>query len=92
MMIAIEVFSSAATVITIFSAGVAVGRFLERKNDRQQLATYTYARDEIKKARAAFEGLFEDPEEVVTPCNTKSVDFSAIKKSKKSQPERICNI
>ena len=35
MMIAIEVFSSAAAVITIFSAGVAVGRFLEHKNDRQ---------------------------------------------------------
>ena len=41
---------------------------------------YTYARDEIKKARAAFEGLFENPEEVVTPCNTKFGHFQQIEK------------
>jgi len=35
MMIAFEVFGAAAAAITIFSAGVAVGRIIERKNDRQ---------------------------------------------------------
>ena len=35
MMIAFEILGTAAAVITIFSAGIAVGRFLERKNDRQ---------------------------------------------------------
>lgn len=35
MMIAIEIIGSAAAVITIFSAGVAVGRFInQNKNDR----------------------------------------------------------
>ena len=34
-MIAIEVLSAAAAVITIFSAGVAVGKYLRQKNDRQ---------------------------------------------------------
>ncbi len=34
-MIAIEVLSAAAAVITIFSAGIAVGKFLNKKNDRQ---------------------------------------------------------
>jgi len=33
-MIAFKVFGAAVAAITIFSAGVAVGRFLERKNDR----------------------------------------------------------
>ena len=35
MMIALDVVGAAAAVITIFSAGVAVGRFIEHKNDRQ---------------------------------------------------------
>ncbi len=35
MMMAIEIIGAAAAVITIFSAGVAVGRFIEHKNDRQ---------------------------------------------------------
>jgi len=35
MMIALEVIGAAAAVITIFSAGVAVGRFFYNKNDRQ---------------------------------------------------------
>ncbi|MBQ0027134.1 MAG: hypothetical protein KBS96_00885 [Lachnospiraceae bacterium] len=35
MMIAFEILGAAAAVITIFTAGIAVGRFLERKNDRQ---------------------------------------------------------
>lgn len=34
MMIAIEIIGAAAAVITIFSAGVAVGRFIGHKNDR----------------------------------------------------------
>lgn len=35
-MIALEVIGAIASVITIFSAGVAVGRFIEhKKNDRQ---------------------------------------------------------
>jgi len=34
-MIVFEVLGAAAAVITIFSAGVAVGRFIEHKNDRQ---------------------------------------------------------
>lgn len=33
MMIALEVLGAVAAVITIFSAGVAVGRLLERKNE-----------------------------------------------------------
>ncbi|MBQ1173440.1 MAG: hypothetical protein IIX48_12740 [Lachnospiraceae bacterium] len=38
MMIAIEIIGSAAAVITIFSAGVAVGRFInQNKNDRHKL-------------------------------------------------------
>lgn len=35
MMIALEIIGPAAAVITIFSAGVAVGRFLSKQNDRQ---------------------------------------------------------
>lgn len=35
MMIAFEILGAAAAVITIFSAGVAIGRFIEHKNDRQ---------------------------------------------------------
>jgi hypothetical protein len=36
MMIAIDVIGALASAITIFSAGVAVGRFIEHnKNDRQ---------------------------------------------------------
>ena len=36
MMMAFEVLGAAAAVITIFSAGVTVGRFIEHnKNDRQ---------------------------------------------------------
>lgn len=36
MMIAFEVLGAAAAVITIFSAGVAVGRYIEHsKNDRR---------------------------------------------------------
>ncbi len=36
MMIAIEIVGAIASVITIFSAGIAVGRFIEHnKNDRQ---------------------------------------------------------
>ena len=35
MMIAIEIVGAIASVITIFSAGIAVGRFIEHnKNDR----------------------------------------------------------
>jgi uncharacterized protein with PQ loop repeat len=34
MMIVVEILGAAASIITIFSAGVAVGRILERKNDR----------------------------------------------------------
>jgi F0F1-type ATP synthase assembly protein I len=33
MMIVVEILGAAASIITIFSAGVAVGRILERKND-----------------------------------------------------------
>lgn len=36
MMIALEIFGAVAAALTIFSAGVAVGRIIERKNDRQQ--------------------------------------------------------
>ena len=36
MMIALEVVGAIASVVTIFSAGVAVGRFIEHsKNDRR---------------------------------------------------------
>ena len=36
MMIAIEIIGALASIITIFSAGVAVGKFIEHnKNDRQ---------------------------------------------------------
>ena len=36
MMIALEIFGAVSAVLTIFSAGVAVGRFIEHnKNDRQ---------------------------------------------------------
>lgn len=35
MTIAIEIIGAIASAFTIFSAGVAVGRFIERKNDRQ---------------------------------------------------------
>lgn len=36
MMIAVEILGAIASALTIFSAGVAVGKFLEqRKNDRQ---------------------------------------------------------
>ena len=36
MMIAIEILGAAAAVITIFTAGIAVGRFIEHsKNDRR---------------------------------------------------------
>ncbi len=34
MMIALEIFGAAAAALSFFSAGVAVGRFIERKNDR----------------------------------------------------------
>jgi uncharacterized protein with PQ loop repeat len=34
MMIVVEVLGVIASVLTIFSAGVAVGRYIERKNDR----------------------------------------------------------
>ena len=34
MMIALEIFGAVAAALTIFSAGVAVGRFIEHKNDR----------------------------------------------------------
>jgi hypothetical protein len=35
MMIVIEAFSAVASIITIFSAGVIAGRYIERKNDRR---------------------------------------------------------
>ena len=35
MMIALEIFGAVAAALTIFSAGVAVGRYIEHKNDRQ---------------------------------------------------------
>jgi len=36
MMIALEIFGAVAASITIFSAGVAVGRYIyQNKNDRQ---------------------------------------------------------
>lgn len=35
MTIAIEIIGAIASAFTIFSAGVAVGRFIEHKNDRQ---------------------------------------------------------
>lgn len=34
MMIVVEVLGAVASVFTIFSAGVAVGRYIEHKNDR----------------------------------------------------------
>lgn len=34
MMIVVEVLGAVASIITIFSAGVAVGRYIEQKNDR----------------------------------------------------------
>jgi hypothetical protein len=34
MMIVVEILGAVASIITIFSTGVAVGRSLERKNDR----------------------------------------------------------
>lgn len=34
MMIVVEVLGAVASIITIFSAGVAAGRYLEHKNDR----------------------------------------------------------
>jgi uncharacterized protein with PQ loop repeat len=34
MMIVVEVLGAVASIITIFSAGVAVGRIIKRKNDR----------------------------------------------------------
>lgn len=33
-MMIVEILGAIASIITIFSAGIAVGRFLERKNDR----------------------------------------------------------
>lgn len=36
MMIALEIFGAVAAALTIFSSGVAVGRYIEHnKNDRQ---------------------------------------------------------
>ena len=35
MTMAIEIIGAIASAFTIFSAGVAVGRFIEHKNDRQ---------------------------------------------------------
>lgn len=35
MITAIDIFSAVAAALTIFSAGIAVGRFIEQKNDRQ---------------------------------------------------------
>ena len=35
MMIALEIFGAVAAALTIFSAGVAVVRYIEHKNDRQ---------------------------------------------------------
>jgi hypothetical protein len=34
MMIVVEILGAVASIITIFSAGVAAGRILYRKNDR----------------------------------------------------------
>ena len=34
MMIALEVLGAAAAVITIFSAGVAVGKYISKQKDR----------------------------------------------------------
>ena len=34
-MMVLEIIGAAAAVVTIFSAGVAVGRFFYNKNDRQ---------------------------------------------------------
>lgn len=34
MMTAVEIIGAIASAITIFSAGVAIGKFLEHKNDR----------------------------------------------------------
>ena len=34
MMIALEVLGAVAAVITIFSAGIAVGRFISKQKDR----------------------------------------------------------
>ncbi len=35
MMIALEIFGAVAAALTIFSAGVDVGRYIEHKNARQ---------------------------------------------------------
>ena len=54
-------------------------------------AFYTYSRNEIRKARAAFEGVFDKPERSLTQVNTNLVDFSALKKSRNPLQEQICN-
>ena len=57
MMIALEIFGAVAAALTIFSAGVAVGRFIEHKNDRHSFSRTHGRQIQIKQIVIYFKTL-----------------------------------